>query len=277
MANDPIVEQYDLSSITTIVSAAAPLSRDIEQAVETRVGGQCRVKQAWGMSELSPIGTINADKAIKSGSIGPLISSTIGKILDPSGNSLPANQSGELVIQGPQVMMGYLDNPVQTNECISPQGWLRTGDIAYYDHDGYFYITDRIKELIKVRGHQVAPAEIEAVLLTHPDIIDAAVIGVHDEYSGELPRAYIVRRSSAPENITTTSDVDPINDEATETNTTTTVITEAEIYEWVKERVAGYKRLDGGIIFVDAIPKSASGKILRRILRDQAKLETATD
>ena len=268
MANDPIVAQYDLSSITTIVSAAAPLSRDIEVAVEARVGGKCRVKQAWGMSELSPIGTINADRAIKSGSIGPLISSTIGKILDHSGNSLPPNQSGELVIQGPQVMMGYLDNPDQTNDCISAQGWLQTGDIAYYDNDGYFYITDRIKELIKVRGHQVAPAELEAILLTHPDIIDAAVIGILDDYSGELPRAYVVRRISP--NNSVSSDAEPSSDEIN-ANTETIVITETEIYEWVKERVAGYKRLDGGIIFVDAIPKSASGKILRRILRDEAK------
>lgn len=268
IANDPIVENYDLSSISTIVSAAAPLSRDVEMAVEARVGGRCRVKQAWGMSELSPIGTINADTAIKSGSIGPLISSTIGKVLDSSGNSLPPNQSGELVIQGPQVMMGYLDNPTQTKECISTQGWLRTGDIAYYDDDGYFFITDRIKELIKVRGHQVAPAELEAVLLTHPDVVDAAVIGIHDDYSGELPRAYVVRRSAADE--TSNSTIDPSNEEATQ-ESASNIITESDIYEYVKERVAGYKRIDGGIIFVDAIPKSASGKILRRILRDQAK------
>ena len=272
IANDPIVAQYDLSSIEMIVCAAAPLSPDIEKAVEARVGGKCRVKQAWGMSELSPIGTINADSAIKSGSIGPLISSTIGKILDSSGNSLPPNQNGELVIQGPQVMMGYMDNPTQTKECISEQGWLRTGDIAYYDKEGYFYITDRIKELIKVRGHQVAPAELEAVLLTHPDVVDVAVIGVQDDYSGELPRAYVVRRSVSK--TSTTPDAELSNDTDSGANMTTAIITEGDIYEWVKERVAGYKRLDGGIVFVDAIPKSTSGKILRRILRDQAKIET---
>ena len=273
IANDPIVENYDLSSIETIVCAAAPLSREVELAVETRVGGQCRVKQAWGMSELSPIGTINADAAIKSGSIGPLIASTIGKILDSSGNSLPPNQSGELVIQGPQVMMGYLDNPAQTNDCLSAQGWLRTGDIAYYDNDGYFFITDRIKELIKVRGHQVAPAELEAVLLTYPDVVDAAVIGIHDDYAGELPRAYVVRRCAMINS--TISNSENSDEEVPETNAIKyNTVTESDIYEWVKERVAGYKRLDGGIIFVDAIPKSASGKILRRILRDQAKSET---
>jgi 4-coumarate--CoA ligase len=266
IANDPIVEKYDLSSIETIICAAAPLSRDIEVAVERRIGGECRVKQAWGMSELSPIGTINADKAIKSGSIGPLISSTIGKILDTSGNSLPANQVGELVIQGPQVMMGYMDNPDQTRDCISEQGWLRTGDVAYYDDDGYFYITDRIKELIKVRGHQVAPAELEAIILTHPDVVDAAVIGIQDDYSGELPRAYIVRRVKPTHHVKEHEDSN-LNTEAKRD------VTESDIYEWVKERIAGYKRLDGGIIFLDAIPKSASGKILRRVLREQASKE----
>ena len=197
-------------------------------AVAARIGGKCRVKQAWGMSELSPIGTINSDNEIKSGSIGPLISSTIGKILDSSGNSLPANQSGELVIQGPQVMMGYMDNPDQTKECISEQGWLRTGDIAYYDNEGYFYITDRSKELIKVRGHQVAPAELEAVLLTHPDVLDVAVIGVHDEYSGELPRAYIVRRTA--QESSATSDIEGSGDETTDATTAASVITEVDIY-----------------------------------------------
>jgi 4-coumarate--CoA ligase len=275
LANDPIVDQYNLSSIRTFVSAAAPLSREIEVAVEQRVGSNCRVKQIWGMSELSPVGTINSDDAIKSGSIGQLISSTIGKVLDTSGNSLPPNQSGELVIQGPQVMMGYMDNPDQTRECLSDQGWLRTGDIAYYDNDGYFYITDRMKELIKVRGHQVAPAELEALLLTHPNIVDAAVTGIHDDYSGELPRAYVVRREKpVPKTIISNEDDTPTPtiDTTATTTTGTGMITESDIYAWVKERVAGYKRLDGGIIFVDAIPKSASGKILRRILRDEAKL-----
>ena len=269
IANDPIVEKYNLSSISTIVSAAAPLSRDIAMAVEARVGGKCRVKQGWGMSELSPIGTMNADDAIKSGSIGPLVASTIGKIIDPNGNSLPPNQAGELVIKGPQVMMGYMNNRAQTKECLSPQGWLRTGDIAYHDSDGFFYITDRIKELIKVRGHQVAPAELEAVLLTHPDVVDAAVIGVEDDYSGELPRAYVVRRSVAgkmPE-----ADVEFNKEQSTQENKSPT-ITEGDIYEWVKERVAAYKRLDGGIVFIEEIPKSASGKILRRVLRDQTKI-----
>jgi 4-coumarate--CoA ligase len=260
LANDPVVEKYDLTSIQTIVSAAAPLSPDVEKAAITRIGAQCKIKQGWGMSELAPIGTMGTDTDFKPGSVGPLVASTIGKILDPSGKSLPPNQNGELAILGPQVMIGYMDNLEKTKECLSDHGWLLTGDIAHYDNDGHFFITDRIKELIKVRGHQVAPAELEALLLTHPEVVDAAVIGITDEYSGELPRAYIVRRH-VPSPASDDDDNSDLKDSK--------VITESDLYEWVKERVAGYKRLDGGIIFTDAIPKSASGKILRRVLRDQ--------
>jgi 4-coumarate--CoA ligase len=249
LAKNPVVDKYDLSSLKTIVSAAAPLSEGIEKAVTKRLG--CLVKQGWGMSELSPIGTFNSYYSAKSGSIGPLVSSTLGKVIDEHGMSLPPNQPGELVLKGPQVMLGYIDDLKRTRECLSESGWLRTGDVATYDDDGHFYITDRIKELIKVRGFQVAPAELESLLLTHDAVKDAAVIQVPDEKSGELPRAYIVLN----ENFGST--------------------TEAEIYDWVKERVAAYKRLDGGIAFIESIPKSASGKILRRILRDQVKAAMA--
>ena len=147
---------------------------------------------------------------------------------------------------------GYIDDVDKTKECLSPSGWLRTGDVAYYDEEGYFFITDRIKELIKVRGYPVAPAELEALLLTNDLVNDVAVIQLPDDESGELPRAYIVLKDKEQ------VDEDQVRD---------------EIYEFVKERVAPYKRLDGGIVFTDAIPKSASGKILRRILRDELKEE----
>ena len=149
------------------------------------------------------------------------------------------------------ISKGYLDDPDKTAECLSTSGWLRTGDVAHYDDDGFFYITDRIKELIKVRGYPVAPAELEALLLTHDWINDAAVIQIPDHESGELPRAYVVLKDREKQS------------DATKTH----------IYEWVKERVAPYKRLDGGIVFTDTIPKSASGKILRRLLRDSLKEE----
>jgi 4-coumarate--CoA ligase len=250
LGKSPVVDQYDCSSIRVISSAAAPMGPETEDAVQKRL--QCTVKQAWGMSELSPLGTVNSDFNTKSGSVGPPVSSTYAKIVDKHGYSLGPHQTGELLIKGPQVMMGYLDDPEKTAECLTESGWLRTGDVAYYDEEGFFFITDRIKELIKVRGYQVAPAELEALLLTHEAVNDTAVIQVEDESAGELPRAYIVLE----------------NNEGSQATTATV------IYEWVKERVAPYKRLDGGIEFVDAIPKSASGKTLRRILRDRVKAAT---
>ena len=204
------------------------------------------------MSELSPLGTMNSDSNQRIGSIGPLVSSTEGKIIDPdTGKSLGPNQRGELCIKGPQVMLGYLNDTERTKECISDEGWLRTGDQAYYDEDDYFYITDRIKELIKVRGFQVAPAELEELLLTNEHVQDVAVVQVPDSDSGELPRAYVVLKPSADKK----------------------EVMEEYLKEWVKERVSPYKRINGGAVFVEKIPKSASGKILRRVLRDLVERE----
>ena len=202
-----------------------------------------------GMSELSPVGTFVADSNQRIGSIGPLVPSTNGKIIDvETGKSLGPNEPGELVIKGPQVMMGYFNDIEKTKECLSDDGWLRTGDLAYYDEDGFFYITDRIKELIKVRGFQVAPAELEELILHNEHVQDVAVVQVPDDVSGELPRAYVVLKPSAnPEEVT-----------------------EEYLKDWVKERVSPHKRINGGVMFVEQIPKSASGKILRRILRDES-------
>jgi 4-coumarate--CoA ligase len=257
LAKSPLVDKYDISSLELIISAAAPLGAETEIAVRDRL--QCTVKQAWGMSELSPIGTITPSDKIKPGSVGLVVSNTYGKILDKNGNSLGPNQQGELAIKGPQVMMGYQDEPQQTKDCLSSSGWLLTGDMFYYDEDGYFLMTDRIKELIKTRGFQVAPAELEELILGHDDVNDVAVIQIPDEASGELPRAYIVLKAKEKEEGSADHDDDKEHEGKLK----------KDIYEWVKERVAPYKRLDGGIVFVDSIPKSASGKILRRILRDE--------
>jgi 4-coumarate--CoA ligase len=249
LAKNPIVDKYDLSSLNMIVSAAAPLAKETEQGLLDRIG--CPTKQAWGMSELSPIATFTSDLAMRSGSVGQLVPDTFGKIVDPRGKSLEAGEAGELMIQGPQVMMGYLNDEEKTAECLSEDRWLRTGDVAKYDEDGFFYITDRIKELIKVRGYQVAPAELEALLLTHPQLSDAAVIPVPDEMSGELPRAYVSLKDGLAQDD----------------------VTEDDVKEFVKERVAPFKRLEGGVRFIDQVPKSASGKILRRFLVDEVKAE----
>jgi 4-coumarate--CoA ligase len=252
LGKHPVVDNYDLSSIKMIITAAAPLGLETEAITKKRLG--TNIKQAWGMSELSPLGTMNSDFNVKTGSVGPLVPSTYGKILDvDTGKSLGPNESGELVIKGPQVMMGYLNDTEKTEECLSDKGWLRTGDLAYYDEDGFFYLTDRIKELIKVRGFQVAPAELEELILNNEHVQDVAVVQIPDEVSGELPRAYVVLKPSADPN----------------------EVTEQYLKDWVKERVSPYKRIEGGVVFVDAIPKSASGKILRRLLRDQVKKEFA--
>jgi len=252
LGKHPVVDNYDLSSIKLIISAAAPLGLETETMTKKRIGAN--IKQAWGMSELSPLGTMNCDFNARTASVGPLMPSTYGKILDvDTGKSLGPNEPGELTIKGPQVMMGYLNDIEKTEECLSDGGWLRTGDLAYYDEDGYFYITDRIKELIKVRAFQVAPAELEELILNNEHVQDVAVVQIPDEESGELPRAYVVLKPSA----------DPKE------------ITEEYLKDWVKERVSPYKRIEGGVVFKDAIPKSASGKILRRVLRDQVKEEFA--
>jgi len=253
LAKHPVVDNFDMNSISMIISAAAPLGRDTQEAVTNRLG--LKVKQAWGMSELSPLGTIMMDHHEKGSSIGKLVSSTEGKIIDPeTGKSLGPLEEGELVIKGPQVMMGYFNEMEKTKECLSDDGWLRTGDLAHYDEDGFFYITDRIKELIKVRGYQVAPAELEELLLGNENVQDIAIVQIPDEVSGELPRAYVVLKPTS----------DPRE------------VTEQYLKDWVKERVAPHKRIEGGVVFVEAIPKAASGKILRRILRDQVKEEFAS-
>jgi 4-coumarate--CoA ligase len=204
------------------------------------------------MSELSPIATMITESEPKTGSVGPLTSSTHGKIIDPeTGTSLGPYENGELCIKGPQVMMGYFNDIEKTKECLSDEGWLRTGDLAYYDPDGFFYITDRLKELIKVRGFQVAPAELEELLFQNELVQDVAVVQISDEASGELPRAYVVLKPSAEPN----------------------EVTKEYLIKWVKERVSPHKRISGGVVFVEQIPKSASGKILRRILRNEAKKE----
>lgn len=240
LAKHPIVDKFNMSSLEMIMCAAAPLGTDVEKACSDRIG--CIVKQGWGMSELSPLGTLVPDDGVKtcSGSIGPCVSNTEAKIVDVATREIvPNGETGELLIRGPQVMRGYLNAPDKTAECLDEDGWLSTGDIARADEDGYFYIVDRLKELIKYKGYQVAPAELEDVLSSHPDVADAVVIPVEDDDAGQLPRAYVVRR----------------DDEHVDADT---------LQAYVAERVAPYKKLRGGVVFVDTIPKTASGKILRR-------------
>jgi len=239
LAKHPSVLKRDLSGLRWVFSGAAPLGADVATACAERL--HCSVRQGYGLTETSPATHIVPIPPApqKAGSIGPPVPNTEVRIVDvATGEPLPHGETGEIVLRGPQVMKGYLDNPTATANMISPDGWLRTGDIGFADDDGYFFIVDRAKELIKSRGYQVPPAELEAVLLTHPAIADAAVIGVPDPGAGEVPKAFVVTREP---------------------------VTAGDIMDFVAQHVAPYKRLRA-VEFRDAIPKSASGKILRRVL-----------
>ena len=243
LAKNPLVDKYDMTSLKMLMSAAATLKDELTVECSKRL--DCKIKQAWGMSELSPVGTCDPDDKIKAGSIGPLLASTEGKIISvETGEDLPEETEGELCIRGPQVMQGYINQPEKTKETFLEGGWLLTGDLAKYDSDGYFYILDRLKELIKYKGFQVAPAELEDVLMTHSEIIDATVIPVEDEEAGQFPRAYVVKAENSK-------------------------LQENEVQDYVAGKVAPHKKLRGGVIFTDSIPKTASGKILRRMVVEQ--------
>lgn len=240
MAKHPMVAEHDISSLKVLVSAAAPLGADLSNACAARLNAQ--TIQGYGMTELSPISHFSNDAHAKPGAVGITVPNTICKIIDPaSGAALPIGQEGELCIKGPQVMLGYLNNPEATARTIDAEGWLHTGDIAVFDEDGQLFIRDRLKELIKVKGFQVAPAEIEAVLQTCPGVLDAAVVGEADDDAGEVPVAFVVPQGD---------------------------VQRADIAAFLRDRLATYKQ-PARIEFIEAVPKSASGKILRRVLKAQ--------
>jgi acyl-CoA synthetase (AMP-forming)/AMP-acid ligase II len=241
LAQHPLVDEYDLSSLRTIVSGAAPLGAEIAADCAERLG--CIVKQGYGLTEASPVTHINPEDAVRRGTVGLPLPGTSCRIVDPESEvDSPPGQPGEVWIRGPQVMTGYLGRSDATADAIREGGWLRTGDIGTMDDDGYLRIVDRLKEMIKVKGFQVAPAELEAVLVSHPAVQDAAVVPVADPELGEAPRAFVVRKG----------EVEP-----------------DELIAFVAGQVAPYKKVRH-VTFVDAIPRSASGKILRRELRERS-------
>ena len=243
LAKHPAVDGFDLSSIKQIFSGAAPLGADLAAAAAARVG--CEVVQGYGMTELSPVSHCTPEGQFRPGTSGVTISNTEIRIVDPStGADLDVGGRGELLVRGPQVMKGYLNNPDATAETLDADGWLHTGDVAVLDGEGHVSIVDRIKELIKYKAFQVPPAELEAVLVTHPAVADAAVIGVPDDEAGELPKAFI---TLAPGAGTPTLE---------------------DLQSHVGEHLASYKQVRAFEV-LEAIPKSASGKILRRELRDR--------
>lgn len=239
LAKQPVIDEYDLSKLELIMSGAAPLGESLTAACCERLN--CIIKQGYGMTESSPVTHMCGEtpEGIKYGSVGQCVPSTECKIVDlETGAELEPLQEGELWVRGPQVMKGYLNRPEATAQTVDAEGWLHTGDIGYADAEGHFYIVDRAKELIKYKGFQVAPAELEAMLLTHPAVADAAVIPSPDEEAGEVPKAFVVLKGAA---------------------------TERELKEFVAARVAPHKKIRK-LEFIEQIPKSPSGKILRRVL-----------
>ncbi|MFD5398743.1 4-coumarate--CoA ligase family protein [Streptomyces sp. NPDC127097] len=250
LAKHPLVADYDLSSLRYLVSAAAPLDAELAAACSRRLGLP-PVLQAYGMTELSP-GThcvpLDAPNP-PPGAVGKLIPNTEMRLVSlETGQDVGPGESGEILIRGPQVMKGYLGRPAETDAMIDPDGWLHTGDIGRTDDDGWLHVVDRVKELIKYKGYQVAPADLEALLLTHDAIADAAVIGVDDEDGNEVPKAFVVRQRGAR-------------------------LTEDEVIAYVAGRVAPYKKVRR-VEFLAGVPRATTGKILRRELRDRERSST---
>lgn len=244
LARNPLVSQYDLSSVQRVFCGAAPLDPELQQECATRLG--CPVSQGYGMTETSVMSHIPpTDPALaRRGSVGPCGPNMEAKIADPeSGAELPAGERGEIRVRGPNIMKGYWNNPEASAAALDAEGWLRTGDIGYADADGWFYIVDRAKELIKYNGMQVAPAELEGLLLSHPAVADAAVIPSPDEAAGEVPKAFVVLRQ-------------PVEPQA--------------LMNWIAERVAPHKKIRRMEV-VNEIPKSPSGKLLRRVLVERER------
>ena len=246
LAKHPLVDEHDVSTLTWINSGAAPLSAELADTCARRL--DCTVVQGYGLTETSPVThAVPVERAeTRPGSIGPAVPGTACRVVDvASGEDLGPGEDGEVWIRGPQVMRGYLGDEQSTADTLDADGWLHTGDIGHADEDGWFYLVDRLKELIKVKGFQVAPAELEAVLLEHPEIADAAVIASPDEEAGEVPKAFVVPADGA------TLDVEAIK-------------------AYVAERVASYKQVRH-VELTDEIPKSASGKVLRRVLVERER------
>lgn len=253
LAKNPMVASFDLSSIRVVLSGAAPLGKELEEALHSRLP-QAVFGQGYGMTEAGPVlsmclGFAKQAFPTKSGSCGTVVRNAELKVIDPeTGFSLQYNQPGEICIRGPQIMKGYLNDAEATASTIDVDGWLHTGDVGYVDDDDEVFIVDRVKELIKFKGFQVPPAELEALLISHPSIADAAVVPQKDEAAGEVPVAFVVRSNGFE-------------------------LTEEAVKEFIAKQVVFYKRLHK-VYFVHAIPKSASGKILRKDLR--AKLATGS-
>ncbi|KAK6387326.1 hypothetical protein LTS17_000593 [Exophiala oligosperma] len=262
LVNDPVAANYNLEHVQQFNTGAAPLAKEIIDKLAVRFG-HIRIRQAWGMTEstsaitLTPPGQQTYDNAH---TVGKVVADTVIKIIDPEYEGkgekvLGVGQSGEVLAKGPQITMGYYNRAEATAETYDSEGFLHTGDIGFVREDGFLTIHDRLKEMIKVKGVGVAPAELEDLLLGHPLVSDVAVIGIPDDYAGEVPKAFVTLADpskAGPDTLRTLTD-------------------------FVKQKKSRPKWLAGGIEFVDSVPKSASGKVLRRVLRDLEKQRAAAN
>lgn len=241
LAKSPIVDKYDLSHVKYVKSGGAPLGKQIERAVMQRLGIQ--VLQGYGMTEFVGCGCRAYPDQVRDGSSGTLHPNTELRVIDlQTGEDLPANRTGELLFRTPTLMKGYYKNPEATRAAFTEDGFLRTGDLGYIDEDGYIFIVDRLKELIKYKGHQVAPAEVEDVVNSHPLVADSCCVrGRNLKTDEEIPKAFVVLKAGE-------------------------ALTEEALISYVAGKVAAYKRVRE-VEFIDVIPKSLSGKILRRKLQ----------
>lgn len=244
LSTNPAVKSDYMKSIHAVTGGAASFGPAlIEKFKEKCAPNEVKFREGFGMTESSPVTHFQPNEGAILGGCGHPIPNTLAKIIDiETGEALGPNEDGELLVAGPQVMKGYYKNESATSKTVI-DGWLHTGDIARYNEDGQFFIVDRLKELIKVKGLQVAPSELEDLIRRHPGVNDVAVVGVPDDRAGELPRAYVVRKNRQ--------------------------VLEESIVDWVRERAAPHKHLAAGVMFVDTLPKNQTGKILRRELKAQ--------
>ncbi|XP_065207709.1 probable 4-coumarate--CoA ligase 1 [Planococcus citri] len=246
LASHPSVKPEYLASVREIVSGAAPASKSLIENFRNKFNhDELVIRQGYGMTELSPCALLSPLNLgfEKHGSAGVLIRDTKARVVSlKDGKNQPAYESGELYIKGPQVMKGYWKNDKATEEILDKDGWLRTGDVVYYDNDEFFYVIDRTKELIKVKGNQVSPTELEGIILKLPEIADVAVVGIPDTLADEIPKAFVVLKQNAQ-------------------------ISAEKIIDHVNQQVVHYKKLAGGVAFINAIPRNVAGKILRNELK----------
>nr|6ABH_A Chain A, Red-bioluminescence eliciting luciferase [Phrixothrix hirtus]6ABH_B Chain B, Red-bioluminescence eliciting luciferase [Phrixothrix hirtus]6ABH_C Chain C, Red-bioluminescence eliciting luciferase [Phrixothrix hirtus]6ABH_D Chain D, Red-bioluminescence eliciting luciferase [Phrixothrix hirtus]6ABH_E Chain E, Red-bioluminescence eliciting luciferase [Phrixothrix hirtus]6ABH_F Chain F, Red-bioluminescence eliciting luciferase [Phrixothrix hirtus]6ABH_G Chain G, Red-bioluminescence eli len=243
LAKSPLVDEYNLSSLTEIACGGSPLGRDIADKVAKRLKVH-GILQGYGLTETCSALILSPnDRELKKGAIGTPMPYVQVKVIDiNTGKALGPREKGEICFKSQMLMKGYHNNPQATRDALDKDGWLHTGDLGYYDEDRFIYVVDRLKELIKYKGYQVAPAELENLLLQHPNISDAGVIGIPDEFAGQLPSACVVLEPGK-------------------------TMTEKEVQDYIAELVTTTKHLRGGVVFIDSIPKGPTGKLMRNELR----------